>query len=180
MSIQKKQDYFAKIEAILFASGEPVAENRLAAALEISPLELRALILDLIEEYQQDIHGIQIVQLEESYQFCTKQQYESEIKSVLELKRNIPLSQAAMETLAIIAYNQPVTRSFIEQVRGVDSSSIVSNLQEKELIEEAGRLEIPGRPIAYRTTEVFLRSFQMNSLQDLPELPEIPVRPKSS
>ena len=101
-------------------------------------------------------------------QLCTKTEFEPYIRRAFEIKRNAPLSQAALEVLAIIAYNQPVTRAFAEQVRGVDSSGVISTLVEKGLIEEAGRLDLPGKPIAYRTTPLFLRSFGLESLEDLP------------
>lgn len=164
-------EYFPIIEAILFASGEPLSINRMAQALEISQDKLKDILDEFIDKYNSDSKGIQIVHLGESYQMCTKKDFEKYIKAVLELKKQAPLSQAALEVLAIIAYNQPVTKSFVEQVRGVDSSSIVNSLNEKGLIEEAGRLEVPGRPIAYKTTNNFLRSFGMSTLEDLPPVP---------
>jgi segregation and condensation protein B len=101
---------------------------------------------------------------------CSREEYAPQIRQVLETKRNVPLSNAAMEVLTIIAYNQPVSKGFVENVRGVDSSSVVNNLTEKGLIEEAGRLDVPGKPIVYRTTPVFLRSFGLASLAELPPL----------
>lgn len=166
------QEYFAAVEAVLFANGEPVSTERLAQVLELSEKETRDLMKELIAEYQSKKRGIQVISLEDSYQLCTKPQYGIYIKKAMEIRRTTPLSQAALETLAIVAYNQPVTKSFVEQVRGVDSSSIMNSLSEKGLIEEAGRLEIPGRPIAYQTTANFLRSFQMETLEELPPLPE--------
>lgn len=167
----KYSSYFAPIEAMLFASGEPVAAERLCEVLELDEKTLHDLMLDLMGEYD-DKHGIQILRLNDSYQLCTKTAYADHVKALLELKRNTPLSQAAMEVLAIIAYNQPVTKSFVERVRGVDSSSTVNSLAERGLLEEAGRLDLPGRPIAYRTSEVFLRSFGMQNLEELPPLPD--------
>ena len=108
--------------------------------------------------------------LENSWQLCTIAGYDTVIRTALELRSNTPLSNAAMEVLAVVAYNQPVTRSFIEQVRGVDSSSVVASLEEKGLIEEAGRMELPGRPVAFRTTAAFLRCFGLSDLSELPEL----------
>ncbi|SCH60006.1 Segregation and condensation protein B [uncultured Ruminococcus sp.] len=164
--------YYGMIEAVLFASGEPVALDRLSEAVEIDRQTLLGLMPEFMAQYQTPEHGVQVVKLGESYQMCSKKEYEGCIKHALEIKRNTPLSQAAMETLAIIAYNQPVTKSFVEQVRGVDSSQTVNNLVEKGLVEEAGRLDVPGRPITYQTTDNFLRSFQISSLKELPPLPD--------
>ena len=119
-----------------------------------------------------DESGICIVELNDSFQMCTNPDFADYIKKALEIKKNIPLSQAAMEVLAIIAYNQPVTKSFVEQVRGVESSQIVNNLVEKGLVEEAGRLDVPGRPISYKTSINFLRCFGLSGLDKLPPLPD--------
>ena len=167
-----EKQYYAGIEAVLFASGEPISLERLSDALEMDEMLLSTLLSNMIQRYQQEDRGIEIVCLDGLYQLCTKPQWQGPIRRAMEMKKNTPLSQAAMETLAVIAYNEPVTKSFIEQVRGVDSSSIVNSLVEKGLIEEAGRLEVPGRPIAYRTSVHFLRSFQMKDLSELPPLPE--------
>jgi len=113
---------------------------------------------------------LELRRLDSAYQLCTKPIYAGEIRRALELRRNTPLTPAALEVLAIIAYNQPVTRGFVEQVRGVDSSSVVTSLVEKGLVEEAGRLELPGRPISFRTTPAFLRCFGLDSLADLPDV----------
>lgn len=172
--MEPEKDYYGMVEAILFASGEPVPMERLMKVTELDELTLFSVITGLKERYQKASHGIQLLDLNGSYQLCTKLEWEAQIKQALEMKRNTPLSQAAMETLAIIAYNEPVTKSFIEQVRGVDSSGTVNNLAEKGLIEEAGRMDLPGRPIAYRTSANFLRSFQLSSLADLPPIPEEP------
>lgn len=166
------KNYFGMIEAVLFASGEPVALDRMAEALDMDIKTLSSMMKDFMDQYNGAERGIQVVVLNGSYQMCTKPEHEHSVKCVLELKRNTPLSQAAMEVLAIIAYNEPVTKSFIEQVRGVDSSQIVNNLVEKGLIEEAGRMDVPGKPISYRTSSNFLRSFGMRSLGELPPLPD--------
>ncbi|MGI5958836.1 MAG: SMC-Scp complex subunit ScpB [Massiliimalia sp.] len=168
----EQENYFGAIEAILFASGDPVSAQRLAAALGIRVQALEQQMEKFAEQYEDCHRGIQVVSLNGSYQLCTKKEYEKPVREALELKRSTPLSPAAMEVLTVIAYNEPVTKSFIEQVRGVDSSSIVNSLHEKGLVEEAGRLEVPGRPIAYRTTETFLRSFQLESLDELPPIPD--------
>lgn len=159
------------IEAILFASGEPVEVSRISAVLDIEYDIAYRLIKSMQERYNDEACGFEIIELEDGFQFCSKVDYADYIKSALEIKRNLPLSQAAMESLAIIAYNQPVTKSFVEQVRGVDSGQTVNSLAEKGLIEEAGRLDVPGRPIAYRTSQNFLRCFGMKSLAELPPLP---------
>ena len=160
------------IEAVLFASGDPVETAKIAQAVELEEALVYKLLQTMKDRYEQESSGLLLVELEDSFQLCTKPEYASVVKQTMELRRNTPLSNAAMEVLAIIAYNQPVTRAFVEQVRGVDSSQTVLNLVEKGLVEEAGRLEIPGRPISYRTTQGFLRNFGMKSLKELPPLPD--------
>ncbi|MCL1830159.1 MAG: SMC-Scp complex subunit ScpB [Oscillospiraceae bacterium] len=156
------------VEAVLFAMGEPISCEKIAESLEEQPELVEAAMLELMSDYDQRLAGICILQMENRYQLATRPTYVEFVRKALNTRRNTPLSTAAMETLAIIAYNQPVTRSFIEQVRGVDSSSSVSGLLDKGLVAEAGRLNLPGRPISFRTTDVFLRSFGMNSLEELP------------
>lgn len=159
-------------EAVLFASGEPVSAARMAQVLGCE-IPVAYGVMDRVREcYEQQGSAIEVLSLEGSYQMCTRAKFEPHIRAALEIRRNQPLSQAAMETLAIIAYNQPVTKSFVEQVRGVDSSSVVNTLVEKGLVEEAGRLELPGRPVAYGTTAAFLRSFGLSGLEGLPALPD--------
>ncbi|MBR1393776.1 MAG: SMC-Scp complex subunit ScpB [Ruminococcus sp.] len=169
MDIQEKA---ACVEAILFAGGDPTDADKLMQAAELTASELREVIGFLETKYSDPASGIELLKLEDSYQLATKQRFAEPIKTAYEIKRNTALSQAAMEVLTVIAYNQPVTKSFIENVRGVDSSSTVNSLVEKGLVCEAGRLELPGRPIAYKTTDAFLRSFQISSIADLPPLPE--------
>lgn len=160
------------IEAILFASGTSVSLDRIAQGVELAEKKTEKLIEDLIAEYSRDTRGIEIVRLDNSYQMISKKAYAKEIRTVMDLKRNIPLSQAAMEVLAVVAYNQPVTKAFVEQVRGVDCSGVIGSLSTKGLIEEKGRLELPGRPLLYGTTENFLRCFSISSLEQLPPLPK--------
>lgn len=162
----------AAIEAMLFAAAEPVEADKLAQALDIEVQKVIQLCEALQSEYAQRQSGLCILKLGESYQMCSQKEYIDVIRALLELKKNTPLSQAALEVLAIVAYNQPVTKAFIEQVRGVDCSGVIRSLSEKALIEEAGRLDLPGRPLLYGTTENFLRCFSLESLEDLPELPE--------
>ena len=117
--------------------------------------------------------GICLVRIDGKYQLCTREEYGDNVRALLEIKKNAPLSQAAFEVLAIVAYNKTVTKSFIEQIRGVDCSGSIANLVQKGLIEEKGRLDLPGRPLVYGTTDRFLRCFSLNSLEDLPELPAV-------
>ena len=131
------------------------------------PTLLKMLAL-MTEKRRSEESGLCIVRMEDTYQLCTKDCFAPQIRNVLEQRRNAPLSQAAMEILAIVAYNQPVTKGFIEQIRGVDSSGVVSSLVAKGLIEEKGRLELPGRPLLYGTTENFLRCFHLSALTELP------------
>ncbi len=168
MEITKK---LGAIEAILFASGDPIEIYRLSEASGVDVGTIPRLVRLLNERYDDCGSGLCIKKLDSSYQMCTREEFATMIKTALETKRSTPLSNAAMETLTIIAYNQPVSKGFIENVRGIDSSSVVNNLVEKGLIEEAGRLDIPGKPIVYRTTPVFLRSFGLASTDDLPILP---------
>ena len=165
------QELSNTLEAVLFASGEPVECKRLCEALGTDITSIEDAVA-LLEEKYADNSGIELLRLDSAFQLATKQEYAPHIKSVLEIKRNSALSPAAMETLTIIAYNQPVTKAFVESVRGVDSSGVVNSLVEKGLLCEAGRLDLPGRPIAYATTETFLRAFRLSSLKDLPPLPE--------
>lgn len=158
------------IEAMLFAHAEPVTAARLAEVLEIEQPTVERVLLALRDDYSEPGRGLCLLQLEDAWQLATKNQFSQPVKRILDTRRNTPLSQAALEVLAIIAYNQPVSRGFVEQVRGVDSSSTVAKLLEKGLIEEAGRLDLPGRPVSFRTTDVFLRSFGLESLAQLPPL----------
>ncbi len=162
----------AVIEAILFASGEPIEEEKLSEAAGITKQELDEAIETLRTKYEAEDSALSLLKLENAYQLAAKEDYAPFIKAALEIKKNSVLSPAAMEALTIVAYNQPVTKGFVEQVRGVDSSGVVNSLVEKGLLTEAGRLDLPGRPIAYKTTDSFLRAFRLSSIKDLPELPE--------
>lgn len=160
------------IEAILFAGGSSVEPSRIAEALEISETEALQRLEELKSEYQNAQRGITIIKLDKSYQMVSVKEYAPYIRKVMDLRRNTPLSQAALEVLSVIAYNQPVTKSFVEQIRGVDCSGVIGSLTSKDLIEEKGRLELPGRPLLYGTTENFLRCFNISSIDELPPLPE--------
>lgn len=167
----KLNDGIAIIEAILFACGEPVSPDKLAEASKIDVETVVKLIDQLERRYNVQESGIRIIRVNNCFQLATREEYSDYVKAALETRRQAPLSQAAMETLSIVAYNQPVTKAFVEQVRGIDSSSVVNTLVERDLLEEAGRLDLPGRPIAYRTTNTFLRCFGISSLEELPPLP---------
>lgn len=161
----------AKLEALLFASGDPIEPSRLAEALDLDIENVIKMLGHLSAKYDEIESGISLIHLDGKYQLCTREQYANEVRAMLEIRKNTPLSQAAFEVLAIVAYNKTVTRSFIEQVRGVDCSGSVASLVQKGLIEEKGRLDLPGRPLVYGTTDRFLRCFSLNSLDDLPDLP---------
>ncbi len=162
----------AAIEAILFSNGASVEASRIAQALEITENQVKECISALVDDYKSANRGITIIQLGNSYQMTACKQYAPQIRTVMDLRRNTPLSQAALEVLAVVAYNQPVTKAFVEQVRGVDCSGVIGSLTSKGLVEEKGRLELPGRPLLYGTTENFLRCFNISSLDELPPLPE--------
>ena len=164
------------IMAILFASGEAFDEDKLIKALsdeEKGEIVSKEDIADAVAKLNILLKSfpIEVLRIENSYKLSTKKEFASVIKNALEIKHNTPLSQAAMEVLSIIAYNQPVTKAFVEQIRGVDCSGVINSLCKKELIEESKRLELPGRPIAYKTTKNFLYCFGLESLEGLPEIP---------
>lgn len=167
------------LEAVLFASGEPVTVTRLAQACEASESAVTAALKQLALWYDEQNSAICVQQLGDAWQMCTRPEFAPAIQRAVETKKQAPLSAAAMEVLTIVAYNQPVSKGFVEHVRGVDSSSVVNTLVEKELLMEAGRLEVPGRPIAYATTPHFLRCFGLNSLEELPPLPILAAETQS-
>lgn len=162
----------ASIEGILFASGEPVEISRLCETFDLNADTMEAIISNMLDTYNEPLRGIRLLRLENSLQLCTREDFADDIRHALAMRKNAPLSSAALEILAIVAYNQPVTRVYIEQVRGVECSYTINSLIEKGLIEEAGRLDAPGRPLLYRTTSEFLRIFGLSSLKDLPPLPD--------
>lgn len=160
------------IEAMLFSAGDPVEAAKLAEVLEIDIETVIKMLGHLSAMYDERNAGIMLIKIDNKYQICTREQHSEQVRKLLEIKKNTPLSNAAFEVLAIVAYNKSVTRSFIEQVRGVDCSGPISSLVQKGLIEEKGRLDLPGRPLIYGTTDRFLRCFSLNSLDDLPDLPK--------
>jgi len=159
------------LEGVLFAAGEPVPVERLCLGLEVDRPTLDAVAQQLMDQYSYDHRGIRILKLDTSYQMCSSPEFAPSIRKTLESRKPARLSQPALEVLSIVAYYQPVTRAYVDQVRGVDSSYTMGLLLERELIEEAGRLAVPGRPMQFKTTKNFLRSFGMSSLEELPELP---------
>jgi len=163
------------IEAILFAAGYPVRYNTIAKVLEITPGAAKRIVKDFAVEYNREDgmlpRGIILIVFENTCQLCTKEQFGQYVRDALGIRRGGNLSQSSIETLAVIAYNEPVTRAFIDTVRGVDSSYAVANLREKELIAPCGRLDVPGRPRLYKTTDNFLRVFGISSLDELPDVP---------
>lgn len=164
-----KTELTSAFEAVLFSSGDPVSIDRFTEVFEITFDEVVE-IMDTLNESLSD-RGIELIRLENTYQLCSKSEYGEYIRKVADIKRKTPLSNAAMEVLSVIAYNQPVTKAFVEQVRGVDCSSTITTLIEKGLLEEKGRLELPGRPLLYGTTKNFLRCFGISDLSELPEIP---------
>lgn len=166
--MEKLEELEIIAESILFAGGDPVDQKIIAEVMELDEEAAVSVLESLKAKYEKFKSSVQVKRLGTVWQLCTRPEYEKYIKAAFEIKRNAPLSQASLEVLAVIAYNQPVTRAFIEQVRGVDSSGVVVTLTEKGLIEECGRLDLPGKPIAYRTTPLFLRSFGFETLDDLP------------
>jgi segregation and condensation protein B len=161
------------IEAILFAAGEPIEINRLAQSVEVDPADVCQAVDALADELAFNRRGIRIVKLENAYQMVSSGEMADYVTKALETRKPPRLSSSQLETLTIIAYYQPATKAMVEQIRGVDSSYSVSALLNKHLIEEAGRLNVPGRPIQYRTTPDFLRTFGMSSLQELPAIEKV-------
>ncbi|HZK20766.1 MAG TPA: SMC-Scp complex subunit ScpB [Oscillospiraceae bacterium] len=168
----KAKKLISAAEAILFAAAEPLEADRIADVLEISVEDTKKILENLSAKLDEMQSGICLLRLDEKYQLCSRKEFVNEVRAALDLKRNTPLSQAAFEVLAIIAYNQPITKSYIDQIRGVECSGVIATLNQKGLIEEKGRLELPGRPILYGTTASFLRCFSLSSLDELPELPK--------
>ena len=160
------------LEAVLFSLGEAVEIDRLAEALEVREDEVRNAFTTLQQKYEKENRGIKLIEIENSIQMCSNPDYFECIKRVTQIKKQAGLSSAALETLSIIAYNQPVTKGTIEFIRGVDCTYSVTRLLERGFIDELGRAETPGRPILYGTTMEFLRCFGLKSLEELPPLPE--------
>lgn len=161
------------VEGILFASGEPVHIDRICIALEMDRPTVEQVLQKLMDYYAYERRGIRLIRIEDSWQMCSSPDYADVIRKAFEIRKPAKLSQPALEVLTIIAYYQPTTRAYVDQIRGVDSSYTMGLLQERNLIEECGRLQVPGRPRQYRTTKQFLRAFHLTSLEDLPEMPDL-------
>ena len=161
------------VEGILFASGEPVQVDRICVALEIDRPTAERVLQKLMDYYAYERRGIRLLNIEDSWQLCSAPDYADIIRRAFEIRKPAKLSQPALEVLTIIAYYQPATRAYVDQIRGVDSSYTMGLLLERGLIEECGRLQVPGRPRQYRTTKRFLRAFHLTSLEELPELPDL-------
>lgn len=158
------------LEAVLFAAGDSVSEGKLCAVLDCDKLTLRTAAQNLADYYDFNLRGIKLLKLDDRYQLASRADYAQAVRSTLETRKPQNLTPAALEVLAIVAYKQPVTKIYIEQVRGVDSAYTLSSLVDKGLVEDCGRLDVPGRPILYQTTETFLRAFGLSSVSQLPAL----------
>lgn len=158
----------ATIEAILFAAGYPMPYIKLAETLETEETEVREAVAELAEKYKTEESGIMLMQYENACQLCTKEIYIDAIRTALDIRRGGNLSRSSLEALAIVAYHQPVTKSYVDQIRGVDSSYAVNNLCDKKLIDICGQLDAPGKPFLYCTTDEFLRVFGIDSPEQLP------------
>ena len=173
MESMEMKEIESAIEGILFASGEPVHVDRICVALELDRPTAEQVLQKLMDYYSYERRGIRLLHIEDSWQLCSAPDYAEYIRRAFEIRKPATLSQPALEVLTIIAYYQPTTRAFVDQIRGVDSAYTMGLLQERKLIEECGRLQVPGRPHLYRTTKQFLRAFHLTSLEDLPEMPDL-------
>ena len=171
MDTLEMKDIEAAVEGMLFASGEPVAVDRICVALNMDRPTVELVLQHLQDYYSYERRGVRLLRMEDSWQLCSAPEYGDQIRKAFEIRKPAKLSQPALEVLTIIAYYQPTTRAYVDQIRGVDSSYTVGLLLDRHLIEECGRLQVPGRPRLYRTTQAFLRAFHLNSLEELPQLP---------
>ena len=173
MADMDKIEMEAAVESILFASGEPVNIERICVALAIDRLTAERILQGLMDYYAYERRGMRLLKIEDCWQLCSAPDYAEAIRRAFEIRKPAKLSQPALEVLTIIAYYQPVTRAYVDQIRGVDSSYTMSLLIDRGMIEECGRLQVPGRPRQYRTTKQFLRSFHLSSLDELPAMPDM-------
>ena len=169
----EREDLQRAMEAILFAAGDPIELARLSAVLEADPKDIEVAADELADEFAFNRRGIRIIKLEKSYQMVSSGEMSDYITAALETRKPPKLSSSQLEALTIVAYYQPATKAMVEQIRGVDSSYSIGALLNKKLIEDAGRLNVPGRPILYRTTPNFLRTFGLSSLEELPEIEKV-------
>ena len=173
MADMDKKEMAAAVESILFASGEPVNIERICVALAIDRPTAERILQGLMDYYAYERRGMRLLKIEDCWQLCSAPDYVEAIRRAFEIRKPAKLSQPALEVLTIIAYYQPVTRAYVDQIRGVDSSYTMSLLIDRGMIEECGRLQVPGRPRQYRTTKQFLRSFHLSSLDELPAMPDM-------
>lgn len=166
----KKQRIKSIIESILFVTGEPLSLRDISINLEMPPRYIEEILNEMITDYEASERGIKLISIKDNYQLVTKSENSDYIQRLLKKNKRQSLSQASLESLAIIAYKQPITRIDIDEIRGVKSESAIQKLIEKNLIKESGRLDVPGRPILYSTTDEFLRQFELNDLKELPSL----------
>ena len=169
----EREELLSAVEAIIFAAGEPIEASRIGLVLGEETETIISCARELADAYEESKSGIRLVRMAESLQLCSAPEFSTYVQRALEVRRPPRLSQSALEALAVIAYFQPVTRAYIDQVRGVDSSYTVSSLLDRGLIEPAGRLEAPGRPTLYQTSPLFLRTMGIECLEELPVLPEV-------
>ena len=169
------KEWESAIEAILFASGEPVRTERICMTMGLEKAEAEAVLQKLTDYYAYERRGIRLLHMEDAWQLCSAPDCAEQVRKAFEIRKPAKLSQPALEVLSVIAYYQPVTRAYVDQIRGVDSSYTMGLLLERKLIEPCGRLQVPGRPHVYRTTRQFLRAFHLTSLEDLPDLPDFGV-----
>lgn len=172
METMDMKEIESAVEGILFASGDPIHIDRVCVALEIDRPTAERVLQKLMDHYAYERRGVRLIQVEDTWQMCSATDYADVIRKAFEIRKPAKLSQPALEVLTIIAYYQPSTRAYVDQIRGVDSSYTVGLLLDRKLIEECGRLQVPGRPRLYRTTKNFLRAFHLRSLDELPELPD--------
>ena len=173
MADMDKKEMEAAVESILFASGEPVNIERICVALAIDRPTAERILQGLMDYYAYERRGMRLLKIEDCWQLCSAPDYAEAIRRAFEIRKPAKLSQPALEVLTIIAYYQPVTRAYVDQIRGVDSSYTMSLLLDSGMIAECGRLQVPGRPRQYRTTKQFLRSFHLSSLDELPAMPDM-------
>lgn len=175
METLETKEIESAVEAILFASGEPVQTERVCIALGLERPAAEQILQKLMDYYAYERRGIRLLHMEDSWQLCSAPDHADAVRRAFEIRKPAKLSQPALEVLTIIAYYQPTTRAYVDQIRGVDSAYTMSLLLDRKLIEECGRLQVPGRPHLYRTTSQFLRAFHLTNLEDLPDLPDFGV-----
>ena len=180
METLETKEIESAVEAILFASGEPVQTERVCVALGLERPAAEQILQRLMDYYAYERRGMRLLHMEDSWQQCSAPDHADAVRRAFEIRKPAKLSQPALEVLTIIAYYQPATRAYVDQIRGVDSSYTISLLLDRKLIEECGRLQVPGRPRLYRTTRQFLRAFHLTDLEDLPELPDFGVEDRKS